>query len=110
MVELTARRVRTHAVPIVLRRALADTRIPLSLAGAGAVGGLGFANGGYFPVAWGWSGVALLAVAAVALVAGISVQASWATWTFLGGLAALTGWVALSLLWTSSVTETVFEV
>lgn len=110
MVELTARARRARAIPVpaALRRVV-DARLPLGLAAGGAIGGLGFANGGYFPVSWGWSSLPLLGLAAVVLALGIAVEASRATWLFLGALAAYTGWVALSLLWTSTTTQTVFE-
>lgn len=75
-----------------------------------AVGGLAFANGGYFPVSWGWSGVGLLALVGLALALGAATDAGARELLFLGGLAALTAWTALSLLWTSSVPSTVLEV
>jgi hypothetical protein len=67
------------------------------------------ANGGYFPVAWGWSGLALLWLAAIGLALGFKVEAGVLDWIFLGGLAGLTGWMFASLLWTSSVPGTVLE-
>jgi tetratricopeptide (TPR) repeat protein len=73
------------------------------------VGGLAFANGGYFPVAWGWSGLALLWLAAIGLALGVSVEVRTLDWLFVGALAGLTAWTFLSLLWTSGVPGTVLE-
>ena len=84
-------------------------RLAVGSAAALLVGGLGFANGGYFPVSWGWSGLALLLIAATALVLGISVEVSSMDRMFLGALVALTVWIFASLLWTSSVPSTVLE-
>jgi hypothetical protein len=110
MVELTARRLRMPSVQTALRERLPASRLMLGLVACLAVGTLGFANGGYFPVSWGWSGLGLLWVAAIALALGVSVQISRREQVFLGALAAFVGWVALSLLWTSGVPETVQEV
>src|SRR6266545_6209079 len=110
MVELAARRLRLPAVRAVLHRSFTVSHLPLGLTACVVVGGLAFANGGYFPVAWGWSGLVLLWLAAVALAVGVAVEIGVLERVFLGALAGLTAWVALSLLWTSSVPETVLEV
>lgn len=75
-----------------------------------AVGAFGFANGGYFPVSWGWGGLALLALVALALAVGVSTELGTLDVAFLAGFTALTGWIALSLLWTTAVPATVLEV
>jgi tetratricopeptide (TPR) repeat protein len=108
MVELTAR-LRMPGVHHALRRGFTEGRLPLGLAAGLVVGGLGFANGGYFPVAWGWSALGLLWLVAIALVLGVAVEIGVRELIFLGALAALTAWVALSLLWTTSVPGTVLE-
>jgi len=70
---------------------------------------LSAADGGYFPVSWGWAALALAWVAAAAIVlrerpdAGVLAVISFA------GLAGLAGWIALSLVWTESVPSTVLE-
>jgi hypothetical protein len=74
------------------------------------VGGLAFANGGYFPVSWGWSGLALLWLSVIALALGVAVEVGVLECLLLGALAGLTAWVSLSLLWTSSVPGTVLEI
>lgn len=109
MAEVTASRVRLPAVQTVLARGLTHAGVPIGLAAAGAVGALGFANGGYFPVSWGWAGLALLALVAVALAAGVTVELDLLDLLFLGTLAGLAAWIALSLLWTGSVPHTVLE-
>jgi len=81
----------------------------LALAAAFAVGGLAFANGGYFPVSWGWASLGLLLVALVALVVGSTEQLGVWELAWLTLLLALTAWVFLSVLWTSSTSHTVLE-
>ncbi len=69
----------------------------------------GFA-GGVRPTASGWMAVVMLWVAAVALVLRDRLEFGRLDLAFLGGLGAFTAWVALSLLWTSSITSTVHEI
>ena len=108
MVELAAR-LRTASARTALRRGLIDSHLPLGLTACLVVGALAFANGGYFPVAWGWAGLALLWLTAIALALDVAVEAGALERLFLGALAGLTVWVSLSLLWTSSVPGTVLE-
>jgi hypothetical protein len=110
MVEATAARPRVPAVRASLARSLTYAGIPLGLAACAAVGAFGFANGGYFPVSWGWGGLALLAVVALTLAVGVSAEIGVLDAVFLAGFAALTAWIALSLLWTTVVPATVLEV
>jgi hypothetical protein len=109
MVELAARRLWTPVARAALSGGYAGDWVPLGLAAALLVGGLGFANGGYFPVAWGWSGLALLWLVAIGLALGVSVEAGILERVFVAALAALTAWTFLSLLWTSSIPSTVLE-
>jgi hypothetical protein len=109
MVELAARHLRVPAVQAAVARALTYRGFPLSLAACLVVGALGFANGGYFPVSWGWSGLALLGLLGIALAFGVSTELGVVDTLFLGALAGLTAWIALSLLWTGSVPRTVLE-
>ena len=93
-------------------RSLADRGHVLAFAALLAVTGLAFANGGYFPVSWGWAtlGLLLLAVLAlVALVVGATERLGAWELAWLALLAALTAWVFLSALWTSSTSHTVLE-
>jgi hypothetical protein len=109
MAELAARRLRLPTVRAALHRGFTGSHLPLGLTACVVVGGLAFANGGYFPVAWGWSGLALLWLAAIALALGVAVEMGAFERLFLGALAGLTAWISLSLLWTSSVPGTVLD-
>ena len=53
-------------VPAV-RSALIDRGLLVASAVFLSVGGLALANGGYFPVSWGWSALGLLALALISL-------------------------------------------
>ncbi len=110
MVELAGRRLRTPTVRAALHQGFTGSHLPLGLTACLVVGGLAFANGGYFPVSWGWSGLALLWLAAIGLALGVAVEVGVLDRLFLGALAGLTVWVSLSLVWTSSVPGTVLEV
>ena len=110
MVEVTAARPRVPAVRASLARWLTYAGVPLGIAACLAVGAFGFANGGYFPVSWGWGGLALLALMALALAVGVSAELGVLDVIFLAGFAGLVGWIALSLLWTTVVPDTVLEV
>lgn len=110
MVEVTAARPRLPAVRASLAARLTWAGVPVALAACIAVGAFGFANGGYFPVSWGWGGLALLALVVLALAVGVTTELGVLDVLFLAGLAALTAWIALSLLWTVGVPDTVLEV
>src|SRR5579884_658029 len=74
-----------------------------------AVAGLGFSSGGFFPATLGWAAVLALAFTAVA-----GTIAGWPAPTkesmvFLGAVAGLVAWTALSLLWSVSRTSTAHE-
>ena len=110
MVDVTAARPRVPAVRAPLARWLTYAGVPLGIAACLAVGAFGFANGGYFPVSWGWGSLALLALMALALAVGVSAELGVLDAVFLAGFAGLVGWIALSLLWTTVVPDTVLEV
>jgi hypothetical protein len=110
MVDVTAARPRVPAVRAPLARWLTYAGLPLGIAACLAVGAFGFANGGYFPVSWGWGSLALLALMALALAVGVSAELGVLDAVFLAGFAGLVGWIALSLLWTTVVPDTVLEV
>ncbi|HET8873081.1 MAG TPA: O-antigen ligase family protein, partial [Gaiellaceae bacterium] len=70
---------------------------------------LGFDSGGYAATAWGWSTFAVLAVLAVLIARGIETPGR-AAMLFVGSLAVLALWTALSILWSSHVSASVLEV
>jgi peptidoglycan biosynthesis protein MviN/MurJ (putative lipid II flippase) len=61
---------------------------------------LGFADGGFYPRPWGWVVLGLAAVAIAATVFRRELMVSRRSLGLLGLLAALGGWMVLSLLWT----------
>src|SRR6185312_1339218 len=97
MAEATTVAAPTRAVRGSVAHVLTYGGLAIGLAACLSVGGVGFANGGYFPVAWGWSSLALLALAAVALIVGVSVELGPLDRLFLAALAGLAAWIALSL-------------
>jgi len=109
MVEVTTRRLWTPSVRTAVRGGYLTGRVPLAVGAGLLVGGLGFANGGYFPVSWGWSSVAVLSLVVLVLAVGAVVEVTALDLVFAGALAGLTAWTFLSLLWTSSVPGTVLE-
>ena len=66
-------------------------------------------HGGYWPTTWGWAALALAWIAGIALALRNG-RVSLLELGWIGGLVCLTGWTALSLLWTGSRTETALEV
>ncbi len=79
------------------------------LLGALATGLVAADKGGYFPTSWGWTSLALAWVAGLSLALQ-AVRASRLELAWVGGLLALAGWTALSLLWTQSTTQSALEV
>ena len=67
-------------------------------------------TGGFEPTAWGWCAVLTLWLAAIGLLVRDRIELHVLDLTFIGGLLAFTIWVALSNLWTPSVTSTMHEV
>jgi len=92
-----------------VRRSGLARHLPVFVTAGLVIGGLSFANGGYFPVSWGWSALGLLWLAAIALTLGLAIEAGGLDLVFLGALTGLTAWTFLSALWTSTVPETVLE-
>jgi len=71
--------------------------------------GLAGAQGGYFPSAWGWASLPLFWVSAIALVVRSEIRLSGAELVFVGTLAAFTGWIALSTVWSAAPAESMLE-
>ena len=72
-------------------------------------GGVAAAGGGYFPVSWGWTSLALLCAIAVRLLAWPRVALTALDATALGALASLVAWTWLSALWSPSATQPALE-
>lgn len=89
-------------------RAAADGAWPAIALGFGVAPVLA-ANGGYFPSSWGWAGVALAWAAVLAAALADVKKPTGLQLAFVGGLAAFAGWIALSLMWTSTASETNLE-
>jgi O-Antigen ligase len=70
--------------------------------GAVAIVALGAAHGGYFPTAWGWAVVALVAVLAWSLTLGEPRAPTSPERVYLGSLFAFACWLALSGIWGTS--------
>jgi hypothetical protein len=88
-----------------------DWREPIVALGAFAlVAGVAAAQGGFFPTAWGWVGLALAWVVGLALVLQDEIQVSTAERVSVAALFAFLGWVALSTIWSNDVPQSVFEV
>jgi tetratricopeptide (TPR) repeat protein len=100
------------ALPAVSRDGWVDARVeavaPFVVAAA-ASGLLAIDQGGYQATTWGWAALALAWVGGIALVLREG-RVSRLELSWIGGLTALTGWTAASMLWTSSQTETALEV
>ena len=78
------------------------------LAGS-AVAATAAVDGGYFPVSWGWSALALLLAAAATLIVAERIDVGRLDVVFAGALAALVAWVALSAAWSLSAPRSVLE-
>lgn len=88
------------------------TRIPAGLPfvfGALVTGLLAADHGGYWPTAWGWTTLALVWAAIVALLLGHGRPGGFEL-AWIASLVAVTAWTAATWLWTSSQTQTALEV
>lgn len=68
------------------------------------------ANGGYFPSSWGWAAAGFAWAAVLGSALAQAWRPSWLELSFVGGLAAVAGWAALSAFWTISQSDTALEV
>ena len=93
-----------------IRGRAALEHVPAALVAFTAVLLLASNDGGYFPPQWGWSAVGLSWVAAFALVIGRRATLGARDVTFLGIVAAIAGWTALSAVWAAAVQAPVLEV
>ncbi|MGH3430862.1 MAG: hypothetical protein ACRDQZ_25385, partial [Mycobacteriales bacterium] len=82
-------------------------------AGASAfllVGPVASGQGGYYPTAWGWVGMAAAWTALLALTLRRDLTLSWFGVSTLAGWATFTLWSVASLIWTPSTTDTFLQV
>ncbi len=101
----------TVAVPVARSRQFAAA-LPelLFVVGAFAVtAGLAAANGGFFPVSWGWSALALFFVAAVTLIVRTEARLGRLELGFLGLVTALVAWTLLSSAWSIDFSSSILE-
>jgi hypothetical protein len=99
----TTERERTFALGATIER------LPLPVGAAAAVVGLASANGGFFPVSWGWASLAFFWAAAVALLLRPTIVLRRIEVRFMFALSGLAACVWISIAWTSDVTQSVFE-
>ena len=66
-------------------------------------------GGGFAPTSWGWSAIALLLVIGGTLLLGGGRRLAPVEWALPAMLAALAGWVWLSLAWSADFSQTVQE-
>lgn len=99
------------AFPAVLRTewgVRAEALAPFAVA-ATSSGLLAIDHGGSLATTWGWGALALAWVGGLGLVVREG-RVSRLELRWIGGLTALTGWTAASMLWTSTQTQTALEV
>jgi hypothetical protein len=101
---------RTDDGSIVDRPTEASPRAVLAGALAGAaVGATAAVDGGYFPVAWGWSALGLLVATAATLLVAERIEVSRLDAVCVAALAALVLWTAASALWSDSLPRSLLE-
>jgi hypothetical protein len=76
---------------------------------AALVAGFAAAGGGYFPTAWGWTALALMWVAALALVLAPAIELTRLELGALAGWTALATWTWLSIAWSQDAGQSVLE-
>jgi O-Antigen ligase len=67
-------------------------------------------NGGYYPTTWNWAALSVAWIAAAVVSLRDAVTLSRLELVSIGCLFALTGWVAVSAIWTASLPSTMLEV
>jgi hypothetical protein len=87
-----------------------ETRLAAAaVVAVGAVGGLAFANGGYFPTEWGWASIVFLLVALSATIARERLLVGRLGVGLVAGLVLFDLWTALSALWGPDPTPALLE-
>ncbi len=83
--------------------------LPAALLGLSAAPVLA-ANGGYYPISWGWAAMALGWAAVVAAVLRERSLPTRYELVFVGGLVAFAAWLVVSMAWTEAPTATPLEI
>jgi O-antigen ligase/polysaccharide polymerase Wzy-like membrane protein len=86
-----------------------NTDWPLAAIAGGIAAAIGFSDGGYFPTDWGWSSLALLWVAAIALFVRERAPLGRLELGMLAAFGGFIAWVALSSAWSTSLERSVLE-
>jgi O-antigen ligase len=84
-------------------------RIALAVGAFAAVAATAASSGAYFPTSWGWAAVAFGWAAVILLVVPGGVRLSRLDLVTLATLWGLTGWTALSSVWSESPSQSVLE-
>jgi hypothetical protein len=74
-----------------------------------AIGATAASSGAYFPTSWGWAALVFGWASAVAVVVRTNPRLSVLEIACLAAVWGLTGWIALSALWSESVSQTILE-
>lgn len=80
-----------------------------ALTAAGAVGLIASDQGGFFERSWPWAGLCLGAVGALVLLNARELRVSWAGLSLVAATVAISGWTALSWLWSSEPSNSLDE-
>jgi hypothetical protein len=88
---------------------MALTQAPLAVGSAALVGGLGAAQGGYFPSSWGWASLALLWAASLVLLLRPRLSITRLQAAYVAALAALAAWIGLTIWWSRDPAGSVNE-
>jgi hypothetical protein len=108
---LPAARARSVPQPLdvtIRARGLSWANLSAALLGVLIVAPLAASDGGYWPTAWGWSSLAFIWLAALALILRAPALGRREI-AMLAALSSLLVWVAASIIWSSNVGQTVLE-
>jgi O-antigen ligase len=90
-------------------RAVSRIDAVAALTAAGAVGLIASDQGGFFERSWPWAGLCLGAVGALVLLNARELRMSWAGLSLVASTLAISGWTALSWLWSSEPSNSLDE-
>ena len=99
-----------HAKPAPLALSLRLDSVMVAALGFVLAAGPAAWNGGYFAGSWAWIALGTFSLATIRLILVPRVGLGRLDWALLALLAAFTGWLALSGLWSPALTPTLTEV